>query len=161
MRECSDGNDDTEGTPPPDTETSEYPSEGATNNEGEFIEAKRRRSDRSKRCLSTPDQRTDIKMKRRHKYCHKREREYSTKQRRKEGIMEEVNDRHTRGTKRRAGDITCRHQNVLALNREEGCRDKKEDMMRYLQYSGLKGEIECEELKRLNRNKTFKIGFPS
>jgi hypothetical protein len=38
---------------------------------------------------------------------------------------------------------------------------RKEDMMSYLQCSGINGEIECEEIKRLNRNKAFKIGFPS
>jgi hypothetical protein len=36
----------------------------------------------------------------------------------------------------------------------------KEDMMRFLECSRIKGEIECEELKRLNRNKTFKICVP-
>jgi hypothetical protein len=76
MRDYSDGNDDTDGTPPPETETSEYRSEEAINNEREFTELKRRRSDKSKRCHQTPEQRMGITMKRRHKYSHKREREF-------------------------------------------------------------------------------------
>jgi hypothetical protein len=41
MRECSHGNDYTDGKPPPETGTSEYPSKAAANNESEFTELKK------------------------------------------------------------------------------------------------------------------------
>jgi hypothetical protein len=53
MTACSDGKVSIDGAPPPETEPSEYHSEGDTNDETKFTEVKRRRSNRSKQCLPT------------------------------------------------------------------------------------------------------------
>jgi hypothetical protein len=40
-------------------------------------------------------------------------------------------------------------------------KTRKKDMVRYLQGNGINGEIECEELNSLSKNKAFKTGFHS
>jgi len=52
--------DDTDSTPPTETATSDFVSEGATKNEREFTEVKIRRRGRRTWCLKSPDQRTGV-----------------------------------------------------------------------------------------------------
>lgn len=162
MRGCSDDNVNIDGAPSPDNEPSEYLSEGLQMTNGNSQKWKEEWTTRRKQCLSNPVQGSGIRMLKKTQVEPQEGETIYHKQRNSEGIVEEAYYQHTGGTKRRAGDKTCRHQYIVALYREVGRKDKKwrREKIFAMQwnkwYNGMRG---AKEMKQKQIIQTSKLGF--
>jgi hypothetical protein len=147
-------NDECDEAQLPQTKSSEYPSEGDTNDEREFTEVKRRNK-RKKQVSSN----------------RRAEDENNSE---KEGTGTATKARSNAENSREEGKVWWRRgiigtrvepnegQTILQASTRMAWRYVgKLDTKTRKEGNGINGEIECDKLNSLSRNKAFKIGFPS